>query len=252
LNHEAIANAAKLLAEARRSGRLLAGLPPECQPRSASEAYQIQLRAMEELGEGAAGWKVAMTPEYGTLVGAIMRSLVFEDGSEISSRGMTMMGVEAEIAFRFKQALPPRESPYERADVERAVTAFPAIEIVDSRYRSFDDATTNERAADFMSNGAFVAGVPVSSWRALDLAKLEVRLAIDGVEVVRRVGGHAAGDPLIPAIAFCNQLRMTDGVAAGQFVTTGTFTGLQFVKPDSAVRATFVGFGETLCRFVET
>jgi 2-keto-4-pentenoate hydratase len=250
MDREATTKAARLFAEARRTGKLLDSLPAPLRPQSAADAYAIQIETVAAMGDAIAGWKVAASAEYGLLVGVIVRSAMFGDGAAISSAGMAMIGVEAEIAFRFEQALPPRERAYERAEIETAVTAFPAIEIVDSRHRDFHAASAIDRAADFMSNGAFVAGPARNDYLSFNLAHLEARLVIDGVEIVRQIGGHAAGDPLIPAIALCNHLRLSSGVPAGRFVTTGTFTGLQFAKRNSAVTATFAGFGEAHCQFL--
>ena len=41
---------------------------------------------------------------------------------------------------------------------------------------------------------------------------------------MRRVGGHPAGDPLLPAVELVNAMRLREGVRAGQVVTTGTYT----------------------------
>jgi 2-keto-4-pentenoate hydratase len=250
MDSRATKEAAGLLAEAWRTGKRIDRLPEPSRPRNAAEAYAIQLATIAEMGDSVAGWKVAMSQDYDLLIGILAQSRVFEDGAAISSAPMAMIGIEAEIAFRFARPLPPRERAYERSEVEAAVTAFPAIEIVDSRFTSYDGTPVIDRAADFMSNGAFIAGAAREDWRAIDLAKLEARLSIDGIEVVRGIGGHASGDPLIPAIAFSNHFRSSSGVAAGQMVTTGTFTGLQFAQRNSIVSATFVGFGDASCRFV--
>ena len=250
MDRDAIDRAAKLLDKARRTGKRLDRLPETSRPRSAVEAYAIQLATVAEMGDSMAGWKVAASAEYGLLIGILVRSRVFEDEAAISSAArMSMRGVEAEIAFRFDQTLPPRELTYERADVEAAVTAFPAIEIVDSRFRDYHGTPVIDRAADFMSNGGFVVGSARDDWRSFDLAKLEARLTIDGVEIVRRVGGHSAGDPLIPAIALANYLRTSTGAPAGMVTTTGTFTGLEFANVNSVVQATFEGFGSVTCQF---
>jgi 2-keto-4-pentenoate hydratase len=249
MDRDAIDRAAKLLDKARRTGNRLDRLPETSRPRSAVEAYAIQLATVAEMGGSIAGWKVAVSAEYGLLIGILVRSRVFQHGTAISSTRLSMRGVEAEIAFRFDQTLPPRELTYERADVEAAVTAFPAIEIVDSRFRDYHGTLVIDRAADFMSNGGFVVGSARDDWRSFDLAKLEARLTIDGVEIVRRVGGHSAGDPLIPAIALANYLRTSTGAPAGMVTTTGTFTGLEFAKVNSVVQATFEGFGSVTCQF---
>jgi 2-keto-4-pentenoate hydratase len=250
MDDEARIKAARLFAQARRSGHLIDPLPESLRPRNTDDAYAIQLAVVAEMGDNAAGWKVAASKEYELFFAVLVSSRVFANGAAISSRQMAMIGVEAEIAFRFDDAAPPRERAYQRAEVEAMATAFAAIEIVDSRFKDYPGASAIDRAADFMSNGAFVAGEARKDWRSFDLEKLEARLTIDGAEVVRQVGGHASGDPLLPAIALCNRLRASSGVAAGQIVTTGTFTGLQFAKRTSIVSAEFAGFGGVHCHFV--
>jgi len=154
-----------------------------------------------------------------------------------------LLGVEAEIAFRFERALPPRERDYSYAEVAEAVIAFPAIEVVSSRFRDYAGTPPLERAADFISNGAFVHGPTRADWRSFDLAGIEATLTIDGKEIVRRAGGHVAGDPLLPAVALVNDLRRGPGVAQGKLMTTGTYTGLHYAKPGQKVVASFAGFG---------
>jgi 2-keto-4-pentenoate hydratase len=61
--------------------------------------------------------------------------------------------------------------------------------------------------------------------------------------IVQRNGGHIAGDPLKPAVDFVNDLRASTGVRAGQMMTTGTYTGLNFAAPGQRIRAAFEGFG---------
>jgi len=183
------------------------------------------------------------------LAGILLGSRVFANGATLPAARTPMLGVEAEIAFRFDRALPACERDYDRGDIEAAVTAFAAIEIVDTRYRDYAGTPAIERAADFMSNGGFIRGDVRPDWRAIDLAGLEARLLVDDVEIVRQVGGHATKDPLIPAIALANYLRPRGGIAAGQIATTGTYTGLNVAKPGSTVRAIFSGFGSAEFRF---
>jgi 2-keto-4-pentenoate hydratase len=210
------------------------------------------LETLARLNDGVAGWKVALSKPHELLYGALLRSRVFEDGATVPSEGMSMAGVEAEIAFRFDRTLPARERVYERGEIVEAVTAFAAIEILDTRFRDYHGAPEIDRAADFMSNSAFVVGAAREDWRCFDLGKLEARLEIDGKELVRAVGGHAAGDPLIPAIALANKLRHSTGIPVGRVTTTGTYTGLSFVNENCAVRAIFSGFGGASCRLATT
>ena len=66
---------------------------------------------------------------------------------------------------------------------------------------------------------------------------------VDGVAIVAQASSHPAGDPLLPAVALVNDLRAGEGVAAGQVMTTGTCSGLNFVKPGQSVIAKFADFG---------
>src|SRR5262245_48752802 len=221
MDQRAIAQAADLLVAARRTGQLLDALPDACKPRTLEDAFAIQDATVAALGESVAGWKAALV--NGRVVrGAIMASRVFESGARVPAAAMPMRGIEAEIAFRFERDLPPGQHSYD--DVAAAATAFAAIEIVDSRFRSHHDVTEHERNADFVTNGGFARGQAAANWRTLDLADIAVTLTVGGEVVVKRNGGHAAGDPFLPAFALANDLP--GGIKAGQFVTTGTYTGL--------------------------
>ena len=53
----------------------------------------------------------------------------------------------------------------------------------------------------------------------------------NGQTVVREQGGRVTSDPAGFAVAFVNAMRDACGVKAGQIVTTGSWTGLCFLKP---------------------
>ena len=250
MNPNAIRQAAALLIEARRTSRLLDALPAECKPASVDDAHAIQDATVAGLGETVAGWKIGSPIDGQVVRGVLLQSRIFASGDSIEAARMPMLGVEAEIAFRFERDLPPRERDYDYAEIVAAVTAFVAIEVVDSRFRSYRDAPLIERIADCISNGGFVQGTPQPKWRDFDLSKLEVELSIDGASIVRRTGGHPAVDPLLPAFSLANALRTQGGVRAGQVMTTGTFTGMNYAKPGQTVRAAFEGFGAAEVRFV--
>ena len=82
-----------------------------------------------------------------------------------------------------------------------------------------------------MAFGALVPGAEMADWSQLDLPRLRVALVVNGEPVLERNGGHPNDDPLGVAVALVNMLRATCGVKAGQMVTTGSWTGLRFLKP---------------------
>jgi 2-keto-4-pentenoate hydratase len=249
MDEVAIRQATALLIEARRTGVLLEGLPPACQPATVAEAEAIQASVIAALGEPIAGWKVA-TLNGEVMGGAILVSRCYQSPVRIAAGSMPLRGIEAEIAFRFDRDMPAREAAYDYAEVVASVTALAAIEIVDSRFRDYRNTPLLDKAADCVSNGGFVAGTLQPDWRSLDLAKVAVTLMIDGKPAVSKIGGHPTGDPLLPAVALVNARRSGAGVRAGQIMTTGTYTGLTFVEPGARVAAIFDGVGSAELQFV--
>jgi 2-keto-4-pentenoate hydratase len=245
MHRAAVAEAADLFIAARRTGNLLDELPASCKPQTLEDAFAIQDATVAGLGETVAGWKAAIA-DGRAIRGAIIASRVFTSPARVAAATMPLLGIEAEIAFRFTRDLPAGTYTYEQ--VADAVTAFAAIEIVDSRFRTYPDLSLMDRHADCVSNGGFVAGPAVADWRKLDLVNIAVTLTIGGAEIVRRNGGHATGDPLLPAVALANDLP--NGAKAGQVVTTGTYTGIAFAKPGQTVVATFAGFGTVEVTFI--
>ncbi len=239
MDQRAVAQATELPVAARRTGKLLDGLPDACKPQTLDDAHAIQDATLAALGETVAGFKVAIV-DGRVARGAIMASRVFESGAQVKAAAMPLLGIEAEIAFRVERDMPAGKYSYD--DVAAAVSAFAAIEIVDSRFRDHTAVSAQERNADFVTNGGFVRGAPAADWRSLDLKNIAVTLTIGGEEIVKRHGGHAAGDPLLPAVALANDLP--GGIRAGQFVTTGTYTGLTFAKAGQTVVAEFAGVGK--------
>ena len=237
-----IEQASRLLIAARRTGARLDALPIACQPATVDEAHAIQDRMIADLGEPVAGWKIAFGPDGSLMRGPLLASRVFSNPARLDTALVPLLGAEAEIAFRFDRPLPPRDVEYGYDEVADAVTALAAIEIVDSRFVSYQDTPLLHRLADFMSNGAFIKGLPQPHWRDLDLSELHVVLSINDIPIVERRGGHSSCDPLLPAVAFVNNFRNRDGVFAGQLVTTGTYTGLNFAKPGQLIEVTFVDF----------
>jgi 2-keto-4-pentenoate hydratase len=238
MDRAAVTQAADCLIAARRSGQLLDELPASCKPQSLEDAFAIQDATVAALGETVAGWKAAIV-DGRAVRGAIMASRVVASPARIQAATMPLLGIEAEIAFRFARDLPAGKYSYQQ--VADAVTAFAAIEIVDSRFRTYPDLPLMDRHADCVSNGGFVRGPAADDWRKLDLQNIAVTLTIGGTELVRRTGGHPAGDPLLPAVALVNDLP--GGAKAGQIVTTGTYTGIAFAKPGQTVVASFAGVG---------
>ena len=212
-------------------------------PSSVAEAHLIQDRVAAALGEAIGGYKINALPGDEPTRGLIYARMIRPSPARIAPSEAPHLGVEAEIAFRFARDLPARDKPYRRAEVLEAMAALPAIEIVSSRFRDPLKALPLEQLADNLINGALAPGSETREWSRLDLARLHVTVEVNGETVVTRQGGHSGGDPAGFAVALVNTMRDAGGVKAGQIVTTGSWTGLRFLKPGDRCSIRFEALG---------
>ncbi|MGO8970090.1 MAG: 2-keto-4-pentenoate hydratase [Myxococcaceae bacterium] len=244
--------AALLLAAWGPSGRPLSGWDEALRPHSFAEAYAIQdavTRARGPLG----GWKVgAPSPQAVPLCAPMYRSGLSLSPATLSDRDFRVRGVEAEVAFSFVRALPPRRTPYGREEVLDAVgTAHAGLELIESRYADASSLDAFSAVADSQGHRGYVLGPALADWRRLDVWALPVRLLVNGQPAVERVGGNTSGDGFRLLVWLANEgsVRL-GGLRSGDVVTTGSTTGLTLVPSGAQVEARFVGLGEAALRFV--
>jgi len=239
-----IGRAAALLAEAHRTGTRLPGLPEADSPSNAVEAWAVQRAVLTLRGVTIGGFKAALPPGQPGF-GAIMPAPGLHASPTVL--GLTpgkRMGIEAEIAFRVTRDI-PAGTPDD--DVLAAVVAFPAIELVSSRYEDGADLPQSVRVADNFSNGGFVAGPDAPAWRSLDLSDLHVRLTIGDAVIADKHGGNPAGDPRLPLLWLAGLLPSVGlELREGHVVTTGSCTGLVQASAGQRVVARFEGLGEVV------
>jgi len=241
MTNQEIAACVEALVEARRRGSWIEALPAT--PSSVAEAHLIQDRVAAELGEAIAGFKINAMPGDEPTRGLIYARMIRPSPAKIAPAETPHLGVEAEIAFRFTRDLPAREEPYRREEAVEAMVALPAIEVVSSRFRDPRARPPLEQLADNLINGALVPGEETRDWARLELARLRMMLEVNGETVVAQQGGHAGGDPAGFALALVNAMRDSGGVKAGQVVTTGSWTGLRFLKPGDRCSIRFEALG---------
>jgi 2-keto-4-pentenoate hydratase len=244
-------NAADRLLDARRTNKPIADLPKDLRPVTLEEAYYIQDR-MSWAYEAIGGWKVGAPSPDATPAFAPMPAMWIScSGCEM--RGVThrYRGVEAEIAFRMGSDLPPRTKPYSREEVIGAIASMhPAIEVLESALVDPAQATKLTAVADLAMHGGFVYGDAVPDWQNIDFTKESVTLAIEGAVRVERTGSNTAGDliRLLPWLANEGASR-TEGLRAGDWVTTGSWTGNMQANAGAAVDARFSTAGRAFLRF---
>jgi 2-keto-4-pentenoate hydratase len=242
--------AAGLLLDARRTNRPIDDLPAGLRPVTLDEAYFVQDRLALAYGE-IGGWKVgAPTAEATPMFAPMPLAWIASNDAKLGGRHR-FRGLEAEIAFQIGNDLPPREKAYSRDEVVAAIAScHPAIEVIESGLTDPLKAEKLSMIADLQMHGAFVYGAAVANWQAIDFSKEHVVLAVDGVVRVERTGSNTSGDlmRLLPWLANEGAAR-TGGLKAGEWITTGSWTGLTLATACSAVNVQFSAAGEVDLQF---
>ncbi|HTZ60775.1 MAG TPA: fumarylacetoacetate hydrolase family protein [Acidobacteriaceae bacterium] len=250
-DRERLQQAANVLLEARRTVQPIDNLPASLSPQSLQEAYYVQDAIMAALGK-VGGWKVgAPSPEATPLFAPMPLNGFARNGDVIAPEFRRLRGVEAEIAFLMGKDLPPRSKPYSREEVTDAIArCCPAIELLESGVLNPDSADRLTAIADLQSNGGFVPGEAIGDWQSFDFANESAEINVDGF--VRVAGGkNSAGSDVLRLVQWLANLgqERTGGLAAGQWVTTGSWTGKTMADSGSTVIARFPQLGEVRIRF---
>ena len=227
-----------------RTGRV-AGLGAAA-PATEAGAWAIQREVLRRRAGRIGGWKCAAPPGRPTSAALLDTAGIRQGPTRWPVAQGARIGLETEIAFRLGRSLPKRATPYTREEVLDAVAgAFPAIELVESRYLDPSKVAPLEAMADGVAHAGLVIGADVAGWRGMDLPGLTVRQSYGDAVQVEKVGGNPSGDPVIPLVWLANHLPQFGlQLEEGQVVTTGSCTGLTWVEGGKRVTGAFPGFGE--------
>jgi 2-keto-4-pentenoate hydratase len=243
--------AADVLLDARRTLQPIADLPVDLRPTSLDEAYFLQDLVLEAFGD-VGGWKVgASNPEAEPACAPMPASTMAKSGVIIAESFRRMRGVEAEIAFQLGRDLPVRSAPYTRDEVVEAIAScHPAIELMESAFIDPDRADRLSVIGDLQSHGGFIYGDPVPGGESLNFSKESAVMVVDGV-VRTEDGTNGAGPDLLRLVEWlANQAQYrTGGLAEGQWITTGSWTGRLLAFRGSEVIARFKYAGTAALRF---
>ena len=185
------------------------------------------------------------------IVAPIFSNLLYKSGTQVPASDLFVIGIEGEIAFQIGRDLALRGTDYSREDLVEAIDSLlPAIEIVDTRMQDGFSQHKNLMLADNQSNGGLVVGERVSHWENLDFSNLQACVSVNGSTEYSGVEGNRAGDPFrLMAWAANHCANHGRSFQAGDIVTTGTYTGILFVKPGVKVVVDFAGIGSVEVSF---
>ena len=246
-----LTEAANLLLDARRTMEPMVDLPADLQPQTMDEAYFVQDTMAEAYGE-VGGWKIgAPTPEATPMFAPMPKIWIRKSGAVLGPGSHRYRGLEAEIAFLLGDDLPVRATPYTREEVIAAIAScHPVIEELEGGLVDPGAAAKLSMIGDLQMHGGLIYGPAYADWKNIDFTRELVTLAIDGVVRVERTGSNTSGDflRLLPWLANEGSTR-TGGLRAGQWITTGSWTGNIQAASGTSVDVRFATAGRVELQF---
>lgn len=238
----------------RRPAQLPEGFAQRCSPAQAREIAAAHMaRVLEQHGGRVAGAKLGATNAEAMarlglarpFTGPVFSAAMIAGPARLPRSDFLACVIEAEVAVRFGAPIGGSGAPPSREALVAAIDAlFPVIEIADCRLAGFPALPPVAIAADLGFAGALVTGVPVADWRRHDLAALRATLSVNGEQVREGAGAAVMGNPLDALAQYVAELGESGrAVAAGEIVSTGTWTAPWFGQAGERIVADFGPLG---------
>ncbi|WP_054945213.1 2-oxo-hept-4-ene-1,7-dioate hydratase [Novosphingobium sp. KN65.2] len=266
LEGDAVRAAAQALEEAERSHEQIRLLTDRHPHMTMDDAYAIQaewMRMKQAAGDGVIGWKIGLTSKAMQAAlsidipdsGVLLRSMIFDNGSDIPKDRFIQPRIEAEIAFVMKRPLEAKDaSP--AAILAATDYVAPALEILDTRIFRKDPVsgrlrTVLDTISDNAANGGIVMGDPVRLFGDLNLGWIGSIVSRNGEVEETGLGAGVLGDPLLSMSWLVQRLAAYgDRIEAGQVVLSGSFIRPVEAPSGSHIVGDFGRFGRVECRFL--
>lgn len=243
---------------ARTSGSRLAR-EATVDPQTEREAYDVQSAIIALSGLDVIGWKIGATDEAlfkvlgvtQPFLGPLFRKFTYGNDAKIPV--LAGHGLETEFTILMKSALRWREEPYNRDEVVDAVAAIvPSFEIVGVRFEGGPAGAGYRVIADCGANVGTVLGPEVHDWSRYDLSDSPVTLSVNGKRVAQGNASNLLWDHISDAVSWVlRQPVVKDrGLLSGDYIMTGTFTGITPLSPGDQVEADFGKMGVIRSNFV--
>lgn len=253
-----VSKLAALFHAAHAKGCRLPSPTPIALPQALEDAYRVQQATLMLRADAAAGFKIGLTsapaqeafgvsaPIAGSLAGPDIRR------SPATIRvGQHLRVAEAEIVFEIGEDLPASKAPFSEQAVGKAVAGlYAGIEICNSRYGP-DDVPLAHLVADNSNADLLVIGEPLRGIGVGDLLDLPVELQHRGERCASGSTAKVLGGPLAACTWLANWLASCgDGLRRGQYIASGSCTGITEIPTDGMVVARFGNLGQAAVEFV--
>lgn len=225
------------------------------------EAYKIQLLNVEEdikNGQKIVGKKIGLTskamqsflgvsePDYGH----IFDSMVWDEETPISLKGLVQPKIEAELAFILEEDL---QGPgISLSDVLTATAGIiPSFEIIDSRIKDWK-IKIQDTIADNASSAGIILGSQIFPVNLVNLKYVGLVLEKNGQITETAAGAAVMGHPALAVAWLANKLgSLGIPLKKGEIILSGSLTKALEVKGGDIFHASFGGLGTVKAVFTQ-
>lgn len=245
---------ADAILKALADGADLDSFPGGETPAGVPEAYALQALLAKRSGAVFGAYKIAASAAAvqkmlgidAPILGNIQGSHIKEAPATFTLKDMPAYAVECEYIFRLADDLARRDRPWTYDEV---ATAIGSVHIgFEVPATPFVGAARSSVAATIVAGalgGAIVVGPEIQDWQQRDLAGMPVKLLIDGAEKAEGSGAQLMDHPLNPLVWLANQKDVASyPLRSGQYVATGSMTGVTPFVPGQAAEGDFGEFGK--------
>jgi 2-keto-4-pentenoate hydratase len=246
--------AAEWLYAEHKAGHRFITLPSPATPATVTDAYDIQdkyVALLRRENGDAAGYKIGLTSAAmqafcridHPIAGVVLASRVHRSGSNVRRSDFGRLGLEFEIAVRFRSDIPASASAYTIEAIAPHIEAVgAAIEVVDDRAADYANLDVRSLVADNSWNAGIVLSDLTPAWP--DLAPLSGRASKDGEMIGEGFGRDILGHPFNSVAWLASQLASRGtALKAGQVVMTGSVMKTIFPEQDAHYRFEIEGLG---------
>jgi len=222
---------------------------------SLDDSYRIQLALIRRRGIRRVGWKVGLTSTaiqqqfqvHEPVFGCLLADGRLDSGHAFRRGELIEPGFENELCIVMGRDLAPGAT---REDIAASVArVHPAFEIIETR----GDLTRQLALAlaDNAQQKAFVLGPPVEQKAIPELDRVVVSVRINGAAVATADGAAVLGHPYNSIAWLAGKLaQFGEGVRAGDYIMSGSFTRQFPLKPGDRIEAAFAGIGAVMASVV--
>jgi len=215
---------------------------------SLDDAYRLQLALIRRRGTQRVGWKVGLTSTaiqqqfrvHEPVFGCLLADGKLESGHAFRRGELIEPGFENELCIVMGRDLIPGAT---REDIAASIARIhPAFEIIETR----GDLTSQLALAlaDNAQQKAFVLGPPIERQKVPELDRAVVSVRINGAGVATADGSAVLGHPYNSLAWLAQKLaQFGEGVRAGDYIMSGSFTRQFPLKQGDRIEATFAGIG---------